>query len=82
MTQLLQLGQHRPLSVFKANPRITIAVVAAASPFVYYGLKFWLWLRKMKPKWDKLTNQIGGPEKHWLYGNLHQVINCFILLYQ
>ena len=71
------LTQYRPqslLPLLKAHRKITIAVVAL-SPFVYYGLKLWLWLRKMKPSWDKLR-LIDGPEKHWLYGNLHQVCTC------
>ena len=62
------LKEHKPLAI----------AIVAASPFVYYGIKFWWWLRKMKPAWDTLSTILGGPEKHWLYGNLHQVTLMFI----
>ena len=53
--------------------KILLASAAFLTPIIWYSLKFWLWLRKSQKKWKQVTDNFPGPEKHWLYGNLHQV---------
>ena len=59
--------------------KVAAVSVLAATPIIYYSFKVWLWLRKMRPVWDVLDENFGGPKKHWLFGNLHQVyiVFCF-----
>ena len=60
------------------GPGLLLLVVFA--PLFYYLTMFVLWVLRMRPVWNVLEQNLPGPKKHWLFGNMHEVrVNSLIM---